>query len=205
VNLSGNLPTGVEAGGLANLGGALIVAKAPAGRVADEVTSGRMRCPHCSGRVRLWGYARTRWVRDRLRLERVQPRRCRCTRCERTHVILPDRTLVRRLDRVEVIGAALTASLRGQGYRPISRSLSLPATTVRDWIRRFIVRRADPPVESAPGVGTLPAAIAATWSFTLDDLVATVAVSARGASPSPVSPGALWRWASRESQGQLLR
>ena len=45
--------------------------------------------------------------------------------------------LLRRLDRVEVIGAALTASASGVGARTISRRLQLPRSTVRGWIRRF--------------------------------------------------------------------
>ena len=181
------------------VGGVLIFTKAPAQRVADDLVTGRMRCPRCDGQLRLWGYARSRWIRDRTRLERIRPRRARCNACERTHVILPDRTLLRRLDRVEVIGAALTSSAAGRGYRPISRDLSLPATTVRDWIRRFIVRSTAPPDDTSEnGLTDRSAAL----PFALADLVSA---DRSDDSFSSSSPGAIWRWASRESEGQLLR
>jgi hypothetical protein len=167
------------------------------------VTSGRLRCPHCGGRLRLWGFARMRWVRDRLRLERIRPRRGRCTQCDRTHVIAPDRTLMRRLDRVEVIGAALSASARGQGYRTISRHLALPSTTVRDWIRRFMVRSAAPPPGGTAGSGAGANDPPPRWAPLLADLVAAGPNDDQFASAESLE--ALWRRMSRESQGQFLR
>jgi hypothetical protein len=92
--------------------------------------------------------------------------------------------LLRRLDRVEVIGAALTSSAGGVGVRTISRRLGLPRTTVRGWVRRFAA--------SACGADR-------PWP---PDLVAAVP-----SLPSPgfASPGERWRRASRESHGQFLR
>jgi hypothetical protein len=153
--------------------------------------------------MRLWGFARTRWVRDRLRLERIRPRRGRCNSCERTHVIAPDRTLMRRLDRVEVIGAALTASAGGQGYRTISRHLALPSTTVRDWIRRFMVRSAAPPSREPVGRGPGRTDSLPSWVSLLADLVSPSPSGDQFASPESLE--VLWRRVSRESQGQFLR
>lgn len=166
----------------------MIVTRSPTTRVDAAIASGELRCPRCSSRLRPWGYARRRYIRDRLRFERIRPRRTRCAGCGRTHVIVPDRTLLRRLDRVEVIGAALTASYRGLGYRRISGWLAVPLTTVRDWIRRFAARMAAPP-RANPG--------ASEWPFTLNDLVS-------GRAETSGSTGALWRWASRVSEGELL-
>jgi uncharacterized protein YdbL (DUF1318 family) len=44
-------------------------------------------------------------------------------------------SLVRRLDLLEVIGAALWASAAGLGHRRIAAALGRPATTVRGWLR----------------------------------------------------------------------
>jgi hypothetical protein len=165
----------------------LIITKAPPARVADAITTGKLRCP-CSGRLRLWGFARSRWVRDRRHSGRLRPRRGRCTVCRQTHVILPDWVVLRRLDRVEVIGSALTASSRGRSFRKISDDLQLPPTTVRDWIRRFVARTAAHP--PSPGATT-------SSPFDLSALVTAV--------PDPSSsPGRLWRDANRSSHGQLL-
>jgi transposase-like protein len=108
--------------------------------------------------------------------------------------------LLRRLDRVEVIGSALTAAAAGRSFRTISRELGLPPTTVRDWIRRFVARTAAHP--SLPGAaGTSGSADPAPDSppspQTLSALVTAV--------PSPSSsPGRVWRDANLASCGQLL-
>ena len=96
-------------------------------------------CPGCSGRLRPWGYARTRQVRQRggHRVVLVRPRRVRCGSCRATHVLLPARAgAPRRADAIEVIGAALLANAQGRGHRRIAADLALPAATVRGWIRR---------------------------------------------------------------------
>jgi hypothetical protein len=171
--------------------GLLIITKAPPARVAAAIAAGRLRCP-CSGRLRLWGYARSRWVRSRHQNGRLRPRRGRCTVCQQTHVILPDWVLLRRLDRVEVIGSALTASSRGRSFRTISRDLELPPTTVRDWIRRFVARTAaHPPLPDATEPAPAPS------PSVLSALVTAV--------PNPSSsPGRLWRDANQASGGLLL-
>jgi Domain of unknown function (DUF6431) len=163
------------------------------------MATGLLRCSGCDGKLRPWGYARRRWVRDRARYQRIRPRRARCTCCRRTHVVLPDRLLLRRLDRVEVIGAALTASAHGVGVRTISRRLQIPPTTVRGWIRRFAARygaaRRDGNSDAGegPDKGWPYAFAAAANSATLPHAPAL-----------STSPGARWRRVSLESQGQFL-
>jgi hypothetical protein len=116
-------------------------------------------------------------------------------------VILPDWVLLRRLDRVEVIGSALTASSRGRSFRTISRQLDLPPTTVRDWIRRFVARTAaHPPLPDATGSFALPGGPTSAPDPSPSALSALVV-----AVPDPSSsPGRLWRDANRSSCGQLL-
>jgi transposase-like protein len=92
--------------------------------------------------------------------------------------------VLRRLDRVEVIGAALTASASGVGVRTISRRLQLPRTTVRGWIRRFVARSRGAPGSVAPS--------------------AQPATMINADTPSPLSPGARWRRVSLESNGLFL-
>lgn len=67
----------------------------------------------------------------------VRPRRARCAKCSKTHVLLPDRLLLRRVDEVDVIGSALLRSSLGDGYNKIATAISRPVSTVRSWIRRF--------------------------------------------------------------------
>jgi hypothetical protein len=61
--------------------------------------------------------------------------------CVRTHALLPDLVLVRRLDAVEVIGPGLALKvIQGLGLRPIAEQFGVPHTTVRSWWRRFRAR-----------------------------------------------------------------
>lgn len=105
--------------------------------VDRQLRSGRLACRGCGGVLRPWGWAVERVVRHRDRSERLAPRRARCRGCAVTHVLLPVSCLLRRLDAVEVIGAALLAKAAGSGHRPIAAALGRPATTVRGWLRRF--------------------------------------------------------------------
>jgi len=64
-------------------------------------------------------------------------RRSICRACTTTHVLIPEDTLLRRRDGVEVIGAALTAKAKGQGHGRIAQDLGRAPSTVRGWLRRF--------------------------------------------------------------------
>ncbi len=173
--------------GTLDVGDALIVTKTPAARLGVAMATGRLRCSGCAGRLRPWGYARRRWVRDRTRYLRIRPRRARCRECLRTHVVLPDLMLLRRLDRVEVIGTALTASASGVGVHAISRRLQLPRSTVRGWISRSAARSRGTPEAAAEPFSAQPASVADADT-----------------TPTGTTPGARWRRVSRATDGSFL-
>jgi hypothetical protein len=82
-----------------------------------------------------------RWVRAPLLVERVWIRRGRCAACRRSHALVPDLVLLRRLDVVTVIGTALVRKvLDGLGLRPIAEQVDVPLTTLRSWWQRFRAR-----------------------------------------------------------------
>jgi hypothetical protein len=59
----------------------------------------------------------------------------------RSHALLPDFLLERRLDAVEVIGQALARGIAGGlGMRSVADRLGVPMTTARGWRRRFQLR-----------------------------------------------------------------
>lgn len=109
-------------------------------RAERILRAGSMGCPRCSGRLRPFGYGRTRTVRGRGRGAdnslRVTPRRARCGDCGGTQILLPAALTVRRADSTEVIGAALAAKAGGAGCRAIAAALARPVSTVRSWLRR---------------------------------------------------------------------
>lgn len=158
------------------------------GRVELDLAAGRLRCPGCGGRLRCWGWARPRTIRTVDGSERVRPRRARCVRCGRTHVLLADWMLLRRADSIEVIGAALVAHSRAVGYRRIAREIGRPPTTVRDWLRRWVNRAPD--VTAALGEPAVSA-------------YAAVCVVYASAAAAGVGDSA-WRHAGRHTGGRLL-
>jgi hypothetical protein len=82
-----------------------------------------------------------RWLRAPLLVERIWIRRGRCSACRRSHALLPDLVLGRRLDGVEVIGHGLALKvMNGLGLRPIAEQLDVPHTTLRSWWQRFPAR-----------------------------------------------------------------
>ena len=106
--------------------------------LGQQIEVGQQACPDCGRRLGGWsGY--WRWARGP-GTERLWIRRRRCARCRRSHALLPDFLLERRLDEVEVIGQALALSIvNGLGMRPVAERLGVPMTTARDWRRRFRV------------------------------------------------------------------
>lgn len=105
--------------------------------VETELRSGRLSCPDCGAGLRPWGHGIEREVRLSARTERRRFRRSICSPCSVTHVLVPEDTLVRRRDGVEVVGRALTMKAQGLGHRKISVVLGRPVSTVRGWLRRF--------------------------------------------------------------------
>ena len=94
----------------------LIVENDPA-KVEADLAAGRVACPGCGDVLGPWSFARRRFVRAEAGLLEVRPRRARCRECAKTHVLLPDVLLCRRVDVIAVIGRALSAAAEGAGCR----------------------------------------------------------------------------------------
>ena len=109
--------------------------------LGQQIEVGEHACPGsgCGRRLGGWsGY--WRWVRGR-GTGRLWIRRGRCSRCLRSHALVPDFLLERRLDEVDVIGRSLALSIvGGLGVRRVADRLGLPMTTARGWRRRFQLR-----------------------------------------------------------------
>lgn len=174
-------------------------------RVEAELVDGLLVCPSCREALGPWGHARERVLRcssgDRL----LRPRRARCRGCAGTHVLLPDLVLLRRQDEVSVIGAAIEASVAGEGYRRIAGRVGVYADTVRGWLRRFAERaelirahftRCAVWLDSELG-SVLPAGSG------IADALEAIAVAVR-AWVLRFGSGDPWRIASRLSEGLLL-
>ncbi len=110
------------------------------GAAGRQIEVPPQRCPTCQRRLIGWG-GYWRWVRAPLVVERIWIRRGRCGACRRSHALLPDLVLRRRLDVVTVIGTAVVLKIMdGLGLRPIAEQLDVPHTTVRTWWQRFRTR-----------------------------------------------------------------
>jgi Domain of unknown function (DUF6431) len=104
--------------------------------LGQQVEVGEQVCPVCGERLGGWG-GYWRWVRGP-GTQRRWIRRCRCSTCRRSHAVLPDFLLERRLDEVQAIGQGLALSIAGRlGMRTVGEQLGVPMTTARDWRRRF--------------------------------------------------------------------
>jgi hypothetical protein len=68
----------------------------------QQVVVPPQRCPTCLRQLVGWG-GYWRWLRAPLLVERIWIRRGRCSACRRSHALLPDLLLVRRLDVVAAI------------------------------------------------------------------------------------------------------
>jgi hypothetical protein len=103
--------------------------------LGQHVEMGDQACPGCGQRLAGWG-GYWRWIRGP-GTEQVWIRRGRCTSCRRSHALLPDFLLERRLDEVEVIGRSLALHVTGLSMRNVAEHLAVPMTTAREWQRRF--------------------------------------------------------------------
>ena len=118
--------------------------------VEVRLAAGRLRSPCCSAVLARWGWARRRVVAMITGPEEFCPRRGRCRRCGRTHVLLPADLWSRRRYGAAVIMtvlmlAAQAAAAGRAAARPWlagrdgSRWL-VPASTARSWRSRFAGR-----------------------------------------------------------------
>lgn len=168
------------------------------------------RCPACAGELAPWGRrGYPRFVRAGGKTTVMHVLRAVCRACGATHALLPSFLCPRRRDVVCAIGAALLGAAAGRGHRPLAGSLSVPETTLRDWLRR-LRRRAEPLrarfLRFADALGAEaprppPGAEPLAW------LVAAI-VHAYAAARARLGEGAvadgLWAFASAASGGALL-
>lgn len=162
-------------------------------------------CPACGhGRVTFDGTYPRHTRRGRVVIQRVL-----CTNVEgcgqRSHSLLPDVLVSRRVDLASVIGWALEAKAAGAAHRPIAAQLGVPASTVHGWLCRAatvggqvagrlwaVAAAAEPAVRAPPAGGPVAGLVgaagraAAAWS---------------GLSGEPVDR---WRFAVRHAGGRLL-
>jgi hypothetical protein len=180
-----------------------------AARVEQMLEEGSLGCPACGGRLARWGYALGRTVFGPGREGRVvRPRRSRCTGCGVTHVLLPARLLLRRMDEAPVIGVALVAAARGLGHRGVARQLGIPGDTVRGWLRRAAGRAGQVRevfTRLAAALSGDPVPLEPAGSRLADALVAVAAAAAAAVARWPglltVSP---WEVASAVTNATLL-
>jgi hypothetical protein len=182
----------------------LIVENNPA-KVEADLAGGRVACPSCGGALAPWSFARRRFVRSATGPLELRPRRGRCHRCSKTHVLLPDVVIRRRVDTVAVIGRALMAAATGAGCQAVAVLVERPFSTVRGWLRR------------ARGRASTLVAHFVAWAHRLDpnlgpvapagsalgDVVEALGVAARTASLR-LGPRPAWSWASALTGGALL-
>ncbi len=182
----------------------LIVENEPA-KVEADLVEGRLSCPCCSGVLAPWSFARRRRVRAEAGPAQLRPRRGRCRGCAKTHVLLPDQLLCRRVDVVAVIGRALAAVARGTGWPAVAVLVGRPFSTVWGWLHRARARAAQLAVHFLAWAHRLDANLAPPprGRSGLADAVEAVALAARAASLR-LGPRPAWSWASVLSGGALL-
>jgi hypothetical protein len=160
----------------------------------------RPACPGCGRRLVGWG-GYWRWVRWGRTEQRVWIRRARCPACRRSHALVPDFLLARRLDGAEAIGRGLALAVGGVGLRAVARRLDVPHTTARSWWRRFRAR-APPLVALAVGLDGAPVEVAAGGAAAA--LAALAAAWGRARARWGDLVGAVWRFWSRVTGGAAL-
>ena len=127
----------------------LMVENDPA-KVEADLAEGRLSCPSCRGVLAAWSFARRRYVRTEAGPLELRPRRGRCRGCAKTHVLLPDALVCRRVDAVAVIGSAL---LEPDSAFFVGKATLYPASAVRRQIGMLLSR-----LLLVSGLGRLPMA-----------------------------------------------
>lgn len=176
-------------------------------QVETKLTSGKYACRACGeGRLRPWGFARRRRLRDHGHAVVLQPRRGRCASCLVTHVLLPTVALLRRRDLAEMVGEALHARFVDHKTRAaVAAEAGVHGDTARGWLRRFVAR--------APEIREL----FTSWAHHFDaqlgpigardspeaDALEAVGLAAAAAA-ARLGPSPLWVFVSGVSGGLLL-
>jgi hypothetical protein len=126
-------------------------------------------------------------------------------------VLLPVTVLVRRAYAADVIGAAFARRAAGAGHRAIAVGLSVPAGTVRGWLRVMAVRLVPTRVlllqvaHRAAVDLRVPESLGCGWRDLLVALgVATAAVTGRFGRVGVLGPVTAWQVAVAVSAGRLL-
>lgn len=126
-------------------------------------------------------------------------------------MLLPVTVLVRRAYGTEVIGAALLARAAGAGHRVIGRTLGVPGSTVRGWLRVMATRLESTrlfllQVARRAGVDRpVPEALGSPWRDVLAALgAATAALTDRFGVVGVLGEVTGWQVAAACSAGRLL-
>ena len=124
--------------------------RGPAGSVEARLAAGRLRSPCCGAVLARWGWARRRVVAMLTGPQEFCPRRGRCRRCGRMHVLLPaDLWSRRRYGAAVIMTVLLLAAAAAAAGRPAARPRlagrdggrwQVPASTARSWRSRFAGR-----------------------------------------------------------------
>jgi hypothetical protein len=109
-------------------------------KVEADLLAGLLACPGCNGELGPWGHSVSREVWRLTGSIWLRPRRSMCRVCKKSHVLLPESTLIRRRDHVEVIGTALVMRAWGASIARIAAELARLIGTVRGWLRAFAVQ-----------------------------------------------------------------
>src|ERR1700723_542116 len=92
-------------------------------KVEADLAAGLLACPDCKSSLRRWGHSVERELRHLEGESRLRPRRSICRSCGHTHVLLCEKSLLRRRDDVEVIGTALLRRAEGASITKIAAEL----------------------------------------------------------------------------------
>ncbi|HUR22804.1 MAG TPA: helix-turn-helix domain-containing protein [Acidimicrobiales bacterium] len=120
-------------------------------------------------------------------------------------MLLAEDGLARRRDAVADIGAALEAKAAGTGHRQIAAGLGVPATTVRGWLRRFVLMASDVRQHFTRWAAALDPilGVIVVTSSAFADAVAAIGVTA-AAAVRRFGPRPAWSLASVLTGGALL-
>jgi Domain of unknown function (DUF6431) len=131
-------------------GTSVMTVRGPVASVEVRLAAGRLRSPCCGAVLARWGWARCRVVAMLAGPQEFRPRRGRCRRCGRTHVLLPAVLWSRRRYGAAVMMAVLVlaAAAAVAGGVPARPWLAtpeggrrlVPASTAWSWRSRFAGR-----------------------------------------------------------------